>query len=92
MDQSGAPLAVSLSCDINTSKNQSDCTNCLKCIRNSFIVPPQYNKGFNGVERDFTAVYDNGKTASQVWMGPFQPGVLLYHPDTVKPMFASMGG
>ena len=33
MDQSGAPLAVSLSCDINTGKNQSDCTNCLKCLR-----------------------------------------------------------
>ena len=25
--------AVSLSCDINTGKNQSDCTNCLKCLR-----------------------------------------------------------
>ena len=33
MDQSGAPLAVSISCDINTSKNQSDCMNCLKCLR-----------------------------------------------------------
>ena len=30
------PLAVSLSCDINTGKNQSDCTNCLKCLRLSF--------------------------------------------------------
>ena len=27
------PLAVSLSCNINTGKNQSDCTNCLKCLR-----------------------------------------------------------
>ena len=27
------PLAVSLSCDINTGKNQLDCTNCLKCLR-----------------------------------------------------------
>ena len=25
--------AVSLSCDINTGKNQSDCTNCLKSLR-----------------------------------------------------------
>ena len=25
--------AVSLSCDINTGKNQSDCTNSLKCVR-----------------------------------------------------------
>ena len=33
MDQSGAPPVVSLSCDINTGKNQSDCTNCLKCLR-----------------------------------------------------------
>ena len=37
MDQSGAPLAVSFMCDINTAgntgKNQSDCTNCLKCLR-----------------------------------------------------------
>ena len=33
MDQSGAPLVVSLSCDINTGKNESDCTNCLKCLR-----------------------------------------------------------
>ena len=35
MDQSGVPLAVSLLCDINTGKNQSDsdCTNCLKCLR-----------------------------------------------------------
>ena len=33
MNQSGAPLAVSISCDINTGKNQSDCTNCLKCLR-----------------------------------------------------------
>ena len=24
---------MSLSCDINTDKNQSDCTNCLKCLR-----------------------------------------------------------
>ena len=24
--------AVSLSCDINTGKNQSDCTNYLKCV------------------------------------------------------------
>ena len=31
MDQSGAPLAVSLSCDITTGKNQSDCLNCLNC-------------------------------------------------------------
>ena len=33
MDQSGALLAVSLSCDINTGTNQSDCTNCLKSLR-----------------------------------------------------------
>ena len=33
MNQFGAPLAVSLLCDINTGKNQSDCTNCLKCLR-----------------------------------------------------------
>ena len=33
MDQSGAPHAVSLSCDINMGKNQSDYTNCLKCLR-----------------------------------------------------------
>ena len=32
MDLSGAPLAVSLSCDIK-GKNQSDCTNCVKCLR-----------------------------------------------------------
>ena len=33
MDQSGAPPAVSISCDINTGKNQTDCTNCLKCLQ-----------------------------------------------------------
>ena len=38
MDQSGAPLAVSLSCDINTGKNQSDCTNCLKCLRIPLVM------------------------------------------------------
>ena len=38
MDQSGAPLAVSLSRDINTGQNQSDCTNCLKCLRIAHII------------------------------------------------------
>ena len=32
---------MSLSCDINTGKNQSDCTNCLKCLRMSDIQTEQ---------------------------------------------------
>ncbi|XP_072033130.1 ultra-long-chain fatty acid omega-hydroxylase-like [Amphiura filiformis] len=49
-----------------------------------------YTKGFNGVERNFTAVYENGNTALQVWMGPFYPGVSVYHPDNLKAIFATM--
>ena len=33
----GVVQAVSLSCDINTGKNQSDSTNCLKCLRMDVI-------------------------------------------------------
>ena len=45
MDQSGArcmhvkqSMVWSLSCDLNMGKNQSDCTNCLKCLRISFFL------------------------------------------------------
>ena len=34
--------AVSLSCDINTGKNQSDCTNCLNCLRITNKAPYMY--------------------------------------------------
>ena len=72
MDQSGAPLAVSLSCDINTGKNQSDCMNCLKCLRLMSITDMIHSRcsaGYSGTTcqiQDFVPIppVDDGKCFS----------------------------
>ena len=57
MDKSGAPLVVSLSCDINTGKNQSDCTNCLKCLRICYIVRQNAQLHFLRYHAPFTTYF-----------------------------------
>ena len=50
----------------------------------------QYSKGFSGMKREFN--FDFNEEAMQFWLGPFMPGVVLYHPDTCRQVLSKSGG
>ncbi|XP_072039842.1 cytochrome P450 4F4-like [Amphiura filiformis] len=43
--------------------------------------------GARGQLSDFDDIYDNNEKAMQVWMTPFKPGVVVYHPDSIRAVF-----
>ena len=48
-------------------------------------------EGARGMKATFDAIYDNNVKALQVWATPFEPAVLVYHPDTMKAVFSMAG-
>ncbi|XP_072043568.1 ultra-long-chain fatty acid omega-hydroxylase-like [Amphiura filiformis] len=43
--------------------------------------------GARGMQANFDVIYENNEKALQVWITPFNPAVLVYHPDTMKEVF-----
>ena len=40
---------------------------------------------------DWDDIYENNEKAMQAWATPFNPGVVVYHPDTIKAVFNTTG-
>ena len=40
---------------------------------------------------DFDDIYENNEKIMQVWITPFNAGVVCYHPDTIKAIFNTNG-
>ncbi|XP_072037371.1 ultra-long-chain fatty acid omega-hydroxylase-like [Amphiura filiformis] len=44
-------------------------------------------EGAHGMLWTFENIYENNEKAMQFWVHPFQPAVVVYHPDTIKAIF-----
>ena len=51
----------------------------------------QFVDGARGMLLDWDNIYDNNEKAMQAWMTLFNPGVVVYHPDTIRAVFNTTG-
>ena len=51
----------------------------------------QYKDGADGMLGTWRAIYEYNEKATQVWITPFTPAVICYHPDTVRMIFSTAG-
>ena len=51
----------------------------------------QFVDGARGMLLDWDNIYENNEKAMQAWMTPLNPGVVVYHPDTIRAVFSTTG-
>ena len=56
-----------------------------------FCSLPKFLDGARGMLYDWDDIYEDNEKAMQAWATPFNPAVVVYHPDTIRAVFNTTG-